>query len=224
MTTPRRRGSRQAMVAIAVVAGLLWLSVPATATEPGLLKATSAVADSMAAIIRGVRTHGSDVKVERQPTTVGGQVLQVWVKARPGSFAKVGVYTLMVMTDRHGRVVSAGLGEFKAPARHYHFGDNGLDETYHFTLNQWPNHQWQVATTYVVHEHYHAFSWSTGRLVGRPVEPPLTLTDLEVMWKQASVVLKKAIGRAPVSEEEILHPGLACHSTTAYTEECKAEG
>jgi hypothetical protein len=84
-----------------------WLlaSVPATATEPGLLKATSKDAYAMAAIIRGVRTHGSDVRVERQPTTRGGQLVQVMVRARPGAFAKVGVYTIMLLTDRRGRVL-----------------------------------------------------------------------------------------------------------------------
>lgn len=226
MATWMRRGlATIATAAVAVMtATCLWLSASATATEPGLLKVTSADAYSMASIIRGVRTHGSDVKVERQPTTVGGQILQVWVRARPGSLAKVGVYTLTLMTDRHGKVMFARVGEFKAPSRHYSFGDNGLEETYTFTLSQWPSHQWQVATTYVVHEHYHSFEWSTGRLAGRPPEPHLTLADLEVLWKQASLVITKAIGRTSVSEEDVLHPGLVCHATTPYTEECKAEG
>src|ERR1700757_2639643 len=113
MAKARRRGSMPAiMAAVAVMAtGLLWLSAPAPATEPGLLKATSKDASLMASIIRGMRTHGSDVRVERQPTTVGGQVIQVFIRARPGAFARTGVYTLMPVTDRRGRVPLEAVAE-----------------------------------------------------------------------------------------------------------------
>jgi hypothetical protein len=226
MTRGRRRGSMAAiMAAVAVMAaGLLWLSVPATATGPGLLRATSKDAYAMAAIIRGVRTHGSDVKVERQPTTVGGQVIQVFIRARPGAFAKVGVYTLMLLTDRRGRVQLERVAENKAPQRHYHFGENGLEEIYSFSFNGSSNHQWSVGTTYVAHSRYYSFDWATGRVSGRPPEPHLTLAELEALWKQASSVLKKAIGRAPASEEEVLHPGYICNSSSPLTNGCKAEG
>jgi hypothetical protein len=203
-----------------------WLlaSVPATATEPGLLKATSKDASLMASMIRGVRTHGSDVRVERQPTTRGGQVIQVMVRARPGAFAKVGVYTLMLLTDRRGRVLLERVSENKAPQRHYHFGENGLEEIYSFSFDGSSNHQWSVGTTYVAHSRYYSFDWATGRVSGRPPEPQLTLAELEVLWKQASAVLKKAIGSDSVSEEEVLHPGYVCHSSSPLTNGCKSEG
>jgi hypothetical protein len=226
MATSRRRGSTWRPVAIMAVmaTGLLWLSAPAPATEPGLLKATSKDASLMASIIRGVRTHSSDVRVERQPTTRGGQVIQVMVRARPGAFAKVGVYTLMLLTDRRGKVVLERVSEDKAPQRHYHFGENGLEEIYSFSFDGSSNHQWSIGTTYVAHSRYYSFDWATGRVSGRPVEPHLTLTELEALWKQASAVLKKAVGRAPVSEEEVLHPGYVCNSSSPLTNGCKPEG
>ena len=178
----------------------------------------------MASIIRGVRTRGSDVRVERQPTTRGGQVIQVMVRARPGAFAKVGVYTLMLLTDRRGKVQLERVSENKAPQRHYHFGENGLEEMYSFSFDGSPNHQWSVGTTYVAHGRYYSFDWATGRVSGRPPEPHLTLADLEVLWKQASAVLKKAVGRVSVSEEEVLHPGYTCNSSSPLTNGCKPEG
>ena len=226
MATSRRRGSkRRPMAAIAVAAATwLWLSAPATATEPGLLKATSTDAYAMAAIIRGIRTHGSDVKVERQPTTVGGQVIQVWVRARPGAFARTGVYTLMLLTDRRGRVQLERVSENRVSNPHYHFGAGGLEENYIFSLDGSSNHQWGVEATYVAHDRHYSFDWATGRVSGRPPEPRLTVTDLEALWKQASTVLKKAVGRVPVSEEELLHPGYVCGSSSPLTNGCKPEG
>jgi hypothetical protein len=226
MARARRRGSMPAiMAAVAVMAtGLLWLSAPAPATEPGLLKATSKDASLMASIIRGVRTHGSDVKVERQPTTAGGQVIQVMVRARPGAFAKVGVYTLMLLTDRHGRVQLERVSENRVSNPHYHFGTGGLEENYFFSFDGSSNHQWSIGTTYLAHSRYYSFDWATGRVSGRPPEPHLTLAELEVLWKQASAVLRKAVGRAPVSEEEVLHPGYICNPGTVLTESCKPEG
>jgi hypothetical protein len=225
MPATRRRGSGlRSMAAMAVMAAAgLWLSVPATATEPGLLKATSKDAYAMASIIRGVRTHSSDVRVERQPTTRGGQVIQVMVRARPSAFARTGVYTLMLLTDRRGKVVLERVSENKAPQRHYHFGENGLEEIYSFSFDGSPNHQWSIGETYVTHSRYHLFDWATGRVSGRPPEPHLTLAELEVLWKQASAVLKKAVGRAPVSEEEVLHPGYICNPGTVLTESCMPE-
>lgn len=226
MATMTWRGSMPCWTAAfaALAATTLWLSVPATATEPGLLEATSKDAYSMASLIRGMRTRGADVKVERQSTTRGGQVIQVWVRARPGAFAKVGVYTLMLLTDRHGKVVLERVSENRVHSRHYHFGENALENTYIFALNQSRNHQWGIEVSYVARGRYHAFDWATGRLSGRPPEPHLTLGDLEALWKQASAVLRKAVGQTPVSEEEVLHPGLTCRSITAYTEDCKQEG
>lgn len=226
MATSRRRGSMPPiMAAVAVIAaGLLWLSAPATATEPGLLKATSKDAYAMAAIIRGIRTHGSDVRVERQATTVGGQVIQVLIRARPGAFARTGVYTLMLLTDRHGRVQLERVSENRVSNPHYHFGAGGLEENYIFSFDGSPNHQWSIATTYVVHNRYYSFDWATGRVSGRPVEPHLTLADLAMLWKQASAVLRKAIGRVSVSEEEVLHPGYVCNSSSPLTNGCKPEG
>jgi len=213
------------MAAIALVAATwLWLSAPATATEPGLLKATSTDANAMASIIQGIRTHGSDVKVERQSTTVGGETIQVWVRARPGAFATTGVYTLLLSTDRHGRIVLERVSESKNPSQHYHFGDSGQEETYVLTFDGSSNHQWSVEITYVAHGHYRSLDWATGRVSGRPVEPQLTLADLQELWKQASAVLKKAIGRVPVSEEEVLHPGYICNPNTKLADGCKPEG
>ncbi len=226
MATSRRRESMlRAVAALALLATmLLWLSVPATATEPGLLKATSKDAYAMAAIIRGIRTHGSDVRVERHPTTRGGQLIQVWVRARPGAFAKVGVYALALLTNRYGGVQLESMSEDKAPQRDYHFGENGLEETYMLTFDGSSNHQWSVGTIYVAHNRYYSFDWATGRVSGRLPEPHLTLAELEVLWKQASAVLKKAIGRVPVSEEELLHPGYVCNSGSPLTNGCKPEG
>jgi hypothetical protein len=226
MAIPRQREARLAiMAAIAVMTAMwLWLSAPATATEPGLLKATSTDAYSMAAIIRGIRTQGSDVKVERDPTTVGGESIQVWVRARPGAFAKTGVYTLLLLTDRHGGIQLERVSENKNPSQHYHFGDSGLEETYMLTLDGSSNHQWSVEITYVAHGHYRSLDWATGRVSGRPVEPQLTLADLQELWKQASAVLKKAIDRAPVSEEDVLHPGYICDPSTPLANGCKPEG
>lgn len=136
MASSRRRGSMPAiMAAVAVIAtGLLWLSVPATATEPGLLKAASKDAYAMAAIIRGIRTHGSDVKVERQPTTVGGQVIQVFIRARPSAFARTGVYTLMLLTDRHGRVQLEACQRIRCLIRTITLALAGLKKTTSFRL------------------------------------------------------------------------------------------
>lgn len=211
---------------IAAVAAWLALSGSAAA-EPGLLKAVSKDAEAVAAIARSMRADGSLVKIERQPTTVGGQVLQVWLRARPGAFAKTGIYTLTLMTDRSGEVMSARLWAYKTSAKHYRFGDSGLEGIYMFSLDQSQihqnRHQWRVSTNYTVDDRYHAFYWSTGRLSSSAPESHLTLTDLKVLWQQALAVLRKAVERVPVSEQEVLHPAYVCGPVTPLSDECKPE-
>lgn len=89
----------------------------------------------------------------------------------------------MLLTDRRGKVVLERVSENKAPQRHYHFGENGLEETYSFSSMDRPIISGAsgrptlriVVTTCLI--------WATGRVSGRPPEPHLTLAELEVLWK-----------------------------------------
>lgn len=143
--------------------------------------------------------------VKVQHGCCGVRALEVYERARSGSFARYGAYLLELVTGRDGRIEKVQLSEFPTH-RGYHFSGEVGSDTYNIDIGP-SRGSWSIS---VGHAYHPDLIYTTGKVQLHEGVAQLTTAELQVLYEQAVAVLKKAEDHALVSEEAYLHPGLPC--------------
>ena len=134
----------------------------------------------------------------------GVVALEVYERARSGSFARYGVYYLQLVT-KGTTIQKLAISEFTTK-RGYRFGEAYGETPYSIDLGPTQGH-WSIT---VGHAYHPDDEYTTGKVVFHSQEAELTEPELQTLYDQALAVVKKAEDHAPVSEEAYLDAGLPC--------------
>jgi hypothetical protein len=134
----------------------------------------------------------------------GVRALEVYERARPGSFARYGVYYLQLVT-KGASIQKMAISEFTTK-RGYRFGEAYSETPYSIDIGPTQGH-WSIS---VGHAYHPDEEYTTGKVMFHSQEADLTAAELQTLYGQALAVIKKAEDHLPVSDEEYLHPGLPC--------------
>ena len=122
----------------------------------------------------------------------GVRALEVYERAKAGSFARAGVYFLELVTQ-HGSIEKVAISEFTTK-RGYKFGE-AYDETpYSFDMGPSRGH-WSIG---VGHAGHPDLIYTTGKVRLHEGATQLTASELQVLYEQALGVLNKASDHAPL--------------------------
>jgi hypothetical protein len=122
----------------------------------------------------------------------GVRALEVYERARPGSFARAGVYFLELVTQ-HGSIEKVAISELTTK-RGYRFGE-AYDET-PYSVNMGPGRgSWSIGVGRAGHPD---LIYTTGTVQPHEGTTQLTASELQVLYEQALGVLTKASDRAPL--------------------------
>jgi hypothetical protein len=192
----------------ALVAGSLVIAPTVQAgSPPEVIKQVAHDAQSLAMRIRHDARRGGSVSMTAVKVVkgcCGVRALEVYERARPGSFAHYGVTYLQLVTQG-ASIQKVAIHEFTTK-RGYRFGEAYGETPYSIDIGPTQGH-WSIS---VGHAYHPDEEYTTGKVVLHSQEAELTAAELQVLYAQALAVLTKAEHHAPVSEEAYLHPGLPC--------------
>ncbi len=134
----------------------------------------------------------------------GVRALEVYERARPGSFARYGVYYIQLVT-KGASIQKLAIDEFTTK-RGYRFGEAYGETPYSIDIGPTQGH-WSIS---VGHAYHPDEEYTTDKVVLHSQEAELTASELQTLYDQALTVVKKAETHSPFSKEEYLHPGLPC--------------
>jgi hypothetical protein len=197
------------LLTLLVAAGSIGLAPSVQAgTMPPVVTLAAHDAESLASRIQADARRGgpaamTSVKVVKGCCGVRG--LELYERARAGSFARYGAYYLEVVTGRGGKLEKVRIIEYPTH-RGYNFTGEASSRTYSFGIAPTMG-QWSIVTGHAYHPDDR---YTTAKVAYHYEEAQLTTAELQALYTQALTVLTKAEHHAPVSQETYLHPGLPC--------------
>lgn len=206
-----------AAIASSILALVLWMAIePSPARSAGTAHAASREvaelvaqdAGKLAGRIRADARRGGSPAMTTSKVVYGccGVVaLEVYERARAGSFARYGVYYMELVTQ-HGAIEKVSISELTTK-RGYRFGEAYEETPYSIDMGPGSGGYWVIGLGHPSHPDSH---WTTAKVQYHGNEAELTPAELQAIYSQAVGVLAKAEAHDPLSEAAYLHPGLPC--------------